>query len=145
MPPLPKLPDELSLAENVLLNITIDQHIAFILWLQPTIHNAGEIGWQNWLLNVSPFINWLNLTWEPFLMCWQKRKAFKPPNSKTPCSKVGRWITQIVARFTRAAWEKIKYYKTPPIPDKDLAAGGNVHLSILCSGSLSAVWISAPW
>lgn len=144
MPPLPKLPDELSLAENVLLNITIDQHIAFILWLQPTIHNAGEIGWQNWLLNVSPFINWLNLTWEPFLMRWQKRKAFERPNSKTPCSKAGRWITQIGARLARAAWEKIKYYKTPPIPDKDLAAAETCIFQS-CALTLSAIWISASW
>ena len=54
-------------------------------------------------------------------MHWQKRKAFKRPNSKTDCSKVSRWITHILARLTRAAWEEIKYYKTPLIPDKDLA------------------------
>lgn len=58
-------------------------------------------------------------------MRWQKRKAFKPPNkppnSKAACSKVGRWITQIVARLTRAAWEKIKHLTTSLIPDKELA------------------------
>lgn len=72
-------------------------------------------------------------------MRWQKRKAFKPPNSKAPCSKVGRWITQIVAPLTRAAWEKIKYYKTP-IPDKDLAAQKRASFNLV----LSAIWISAP-
>lgn len=75
-------------------------------------------------------------------MRWQKRKAFERPNSKTPCSKAGRWITQIGARLARAAWEKIKYYKTPPIPDKDLAAAETCIFQS-CALTLSAIWISA--